>query len=185
MKKVYLLVLLATLGLRAQESGKFRTDIELGYAAQSGANGYFVAIEPKFNIADDMNIGLRIASTYFNTTITDPIYFEQTDLDAGSLAIGGTFDYYFDDLTGSSFTPFAGAGVQYAMLSNDYVTDGEGKIGGFVRLGFEWGKLRVGAEYNLIPSSAFVDTYGSSYAYNTSNSYIGITVGIFIGGGKW
>ena len=186
MKKIYFLfAVLSAFVLRAQDSGKFRTDIELGYAIQSGANGYLFSIEPKFNIAEDMNVGLRITSTYFNTSVFDPAYLEQSDVNSGSIAVGGTFDYYFDDLTGGSFTPYAGAGVQYSVLSNDYTNDAEGKFGGLVRAGFEWGKLRVGAEYNVIPNSNYSDFYGTGTAYNATNSYIGITVGVFIGGGRW
>jgi hypothetical protein len=57
-------------------------------------------------------------------------------------------------------------------------------MGGLLRGGFEWGKFRMGLEYNLVPKSTLQDTSGNNRG-TISNSYLGIHLGFFVGGGKW
>lgn len=185
MRKFFIIIAFTCIQfINAQESGKFRMDIDAFYALASEGNGFGLALEPKFNIADNMNVGLRISTAFiardgspFNTGLIYPYenydYVESNE--TVSASVGGTFDYYFDELTGSSFTPFAGAGIMYTIVSSDF--DETSHLGGMVRAGFEVGKFRFSADYNIIPAS------DASYAY--TNSYIGINVGVFIGGGKW
>lgn len=40
---------------QAQEQGKFRVGLEAGYTMPSGGGGVLFAVEPKTNIADNMN----------------------------------------------------------------------------------------------------------------------------------
>ena len=70
------------------------------------------------------------------------------------------------------------------------------KFGGFLTTGIETGKFRLALEYNLLPSSSVVI---SNYNYDeilnegfttqmddkVRNSYFAVSVGIFMGGGKW
>ena len=65
MKKIFyaLLLMLAVVQVaQAQEQGKFRVGLDAGYAMPSGGGGILFAIEPKYNIADNMNIGIRFES---------------------------------------------------------------------------------------------------------------------------
>ena len=79
-----------------------------------------------------------------------------------------------------------GAGVGYSTLANigfdelgpDEV-EVDGKFGGLIRAGFEWGKFRVATSYNLIGKSDLGD------GVEVKNSYFGISLGFYIGGGKW
>ena len=50
--------------------------------------------------------------------------------------------------------------------------------------GVELGKLRLALEYNLVPAT---DVQVSTGTVNDKipNSYLAITAGFFIGGGKW
>jgi outer membrane protein W len=157
MRKFYIIIAFTCIQfINAQESGKFRMDIDAFYALASRGNGFGLALEPKFNIADNMNVGLRISSAYIardgspfkNALIYgyDENYDFVESTETVSASVGGTFDYYFDELTGSSFTPFAGAGIMYTIVSNDY--DDSSHIGGMVRAGLEVGKFRFSAEYN-------------------------------------
>ena len=48
-----------------------------------------------------------------------------------------------------------------------------------IRGGIELGKLRLAFEYNIIPKTDF-ESGGS-----ISNSYFGVSIGFYVGGGKW
>lgn len=188
MKKVFyaVIVLMATTQLTfAQEQGKFRVGLDLGYAMPSGGGGILLAIEPKYNIADNMNIGLRFESAAMAKNVGT----SEADLTA-SASYSGTFDYYFNSGS-SSFAPFLGAGVGYSSLGNlstsieeENVEDSvelevDGKFGGLIRTGFEAGKFRVAATYNLIGKSDLGE------GVEVKNSYFGISLGFYVGGGKW
>lgn len=53
-----------------------------------------------------------------------------------------------------------------------------------VRAGFEVGKFRMGAEYNVVPASDYNIVAGNKLG-SVRNSYLGISIGFFIGGGYW
>ncbi|MGX1928583.1 outer membrane beta-barrel protein [Flagellimonas sp. 2504JD4-2] len=167
--------------LQAQEQNKFRVGLDLGYAVPDGGGGVTIALEPKYNIADNMNIGLRIESAAMAKNISDGGLPQETNL-AASLSYTGTFDYYFNSGS-SSFAPFLGGGIGFSSLANAELTDEDievdGKFGGLVRAGFELGKLRIAATYNLIGKSEIDD------GAEIKNSYIGISLGFYFGGGKW
>lgn len=204
MKKIFyavIVVICMTQWSNAQEQGKFRVGLDLGYAIPDGGGGILVALEPKYNIGDNMNVGLRFESAVLAKNVILPQNSEfgvnslESELAASSSFLG-TFDYYFNS-GNSSFAPFLGAGIGYSTLANlevdiaqvpglepigdeDTVDEVEvdGKFGGLIRAGFEAGKFRLAATYNLIGKS---DLDGAE----TKNSYIGISLGFYLGGGKW
>ena len=100
---------------------------------------------------------------------------------------------YFNN--GGKFAPFVGAGVGVFFLANvdfdsNASTSSSGiasgtKLGGLVRAGFESSKFRMALEYNIVPASTWDVTIGSVPAGKVENSYFGIKVGFFIGGGAW
>lgn len=171
----------------AQEQGKFRVGMDLGYAMPDGGGGILIALEPKYNIADNMNIGLRFESA----AMAKNVGLTEAELTA-SMSYSGTFDYYFNSGS-SSFAPFIGAGVGYSSLGNlgakfgdpEDEIDGsielevDGKFGGLVRAGFEAGKFRLAATYNLIGKTELAE------GADVKNSYFGISLGFYVGGGKW
>lgn len=172
----------------AQESGKFRLGIEGFFAKPPSGNGVGVAIEPKVAVADDMTVGLRVSAAYVSRNdlgalydyyndpyLDESLYVYDEKLDDMFFSVAGTFDYHFDDLTGGSFVPFAGAGLQYTAVSNDYYESSG--LGGLLRAGFEWGKLRVYGSYNFVKSAAYAGAPG--------NNYLEVGLGFYIGGGKW
>ncbi|WP_420321408.1 hypothetical protein [Flagellimonas sp.] len=173
-----------------QEQNKFRAGLDLGYAIPDGGGGIIIALEPKYNIADNMNVGLRIESAAMAKKVAavNDVAEIEASLSA-STSYFGTFDYYFTSGS-SSFAPFVGGGVGYSTLANLsfdlQVTDDEfevdGKFGGLVRAGFELGKLRMAATYNLIGKSEIGEGVD---ALEVKNSYIGISLGFYVGGGKW
>lgn len=195
MKKIILVVFLAlvfTSGY-SQEEGKFRVGLDLGFVPTGGGGGGMLSIEPKYNITDNMNVGLRLGGAGIAKDIQTETSTSAEVSANGSLV--GTYDYYFHKSgSGSSFAPYIGAGFGYYSLANVKVDDTSesseispavsGVMGGLIRAGFEWSGFRMGVEYNLLPDSDLEDLDGSIIG-TAKNAYIGIHIGFFVGGGKW
>ncbi len=198
MKKIILLALLtlAVANSYSQEKGKFRVGLDLGYVPASGGGGGLLSLEPKFNIKDNMNIGLRLGGAAVVRDLVSNDNDEYTAKVAGISSFVGTYDYYFHKSgSGSSLAPYIGAGLGYYSLANVEVDDSDvdsgelnpavsGVFGGLIRGGLEWGGFRVGLEYNFIPDSDLEDLDGDKVG-TAKNAYLGIHVGFFVGGGKW
>ena len=183
MKNLYILMLMVCFAAIAQEEGRFRFGINAGYAKSADADGYSFNIEPKYNIEDNMNVGLRLGYTGLkqDVSFSDGIIEYNDEVAIEMISVGATYDYYFDELTGGAFTPYAGAGLTMNAISSDY-GENENKFGALLRGGFEWGKFRVSAEYNFMSSEEYDDGENTiEYKYG----YFMIGVGIFIGGGTW
>lgn len=195
MKKIVLSVigLMSFAFASAQVEGKFRVGLDLGYTIpSSGGGGILFSLEPKYNIKDNMNVGLRIGSAAMVKNIESTIGTTvEAEIGANSSFVG-TYDYYFKG--NSSFVPYVGGGAGIYSLANLEVNSGSStttteidsnsKFGGLLRGGFEWGKFRMGLEYNLVPKSNIQNTSGTTVG-TAKNSYLGIHLGFYIGGGKW
>ena len=195
MKKVILVVLLALVFTNgySQEKGKFRVGLDFGFVPTGGGGGGMLSIEPKYNITDNMNVGLRlggagIAKDIQTTTTTS------AEVSANGSVVG-TYDYYFHKSgSGSSFAPYVGAGFGYYSLANVKVDDTSntteispavsGVMGGLIRAGFEWSGFRMGVEYNVLPDSD-LEALNGNIIGTAKNAYLGIHIGFFVGGGKW
>jgi hypothetical protein len=194
MKKT-LLVTALLLGLTstyAQKQGSFRAGLDVAIIPATKGFGLGFTLEPKYNIKQNMNIGLRFGSSGILKDIN-----QTNNVSSGTVSthsyIYGTFDYYL--ISGSSFVPFVGGGLGYSSNSNVMVVDisnnnssnakSQGGFSGLVRAGFEAGKFRLGVEYNILPESLLLNETTGIYTGNTSNSYLGINVGFYVGGGKW
>jgi len=195
MKKIILLVLLALVFTNgySQEEGKFRVGLDLGFVPTGGGGGGMLSIEPKYNITDNMNVGLRLGGAGIAKDIQTTNTTSAEVSANGSLV--GTYDYYFHKSgSGSSFAPYVGAGFGYYSLANVKVDDTSesteinpavsGVMGGLIRAGFEWAGFRMGVEYNVLPDSDLEDLNGNIIG-TAKNAYLGIHIGFFVGGGKW
>ena len=194
---ISLLMFFCILGTYAQQQNKFRFDFGLGYTIPKGGGGILVNFEPKWNIQNNMAVGLRLGAAAMakEIEVSDDGESAEASVSANSSYVG-TFEYNFNK-GNSSFAPFVGAGLGYYSIANvefdsddtiegdgEVDVDGSGKIGGLLRTGFDWGKFRLAAEYNLIPKSTVQDLNGDD-AGEISNGYFGISLGFFVGGGKW
>ena len=193
MKKIFfafLFMLAVAQVAQAQEEGKFRVGLEAGYTMPSGGGGVLFAVEPKYNVADNMNIGIRFESAAMAKNVSAGPVSAEASLTA-SVSYSGTFDYYFNSGS-SSFAPFLGAGAGYSSLGSigfdindvEEIEGGadlevDGKFGGLLRAGFEAGKFRLAATYNLIGKTDLGE------GAEIKNSYLGISLGFYLGGGKW
>lgn len=197
MKKITLVLLLAFVFTNgySQEEGKFRVGLDFGYVPAGGGGGGLFSIEPKFNISDNMNVGLRFGGA---AVVRDLVTNNSDELTAKVAGIGslvGTYDYYFHKSgSGSSFAPYIGGGIGYYSLANVEVDDsadtGEytpavsSVFGGLIRGGFEWTGFRMGLEYNFLPESD-IENFAGEKVGTAKNAYVGLSIGFFIGGGKW
>jgi len=175
MKKLFTItfLILGIMSINGQEQGKFRVGLDLGYVFEKDGGALF-SIEPKYNITDNSNIGLRLG-----TAASIGI----SDADA-NISILGTYDYYFNSQE-SSISPFLGVGLGYFVLG-DIGGSGLGvainlgeQFGALVRGGVELGKLRIALEYNILPKSDL------EFGESIKNSYLGASIGFYVGGGKW
>jgi hypothetical protein len=194
MKKIILSVCIAFFCVSgyAQKEGGFRVGLDLGVVPTNGGGGVLFSLEPKYNIKDNMNVGLRIGIAAIVRDINDSGSTTSAKVAANGSYVA-TYDYYFNG-AGKSFVPYIGAGAGYYSIANvefddtdnsdNVMVDATGKMGGLVRGGFEWGKFRMGLEYNLVPESTLQDINGNNQG-TVANSYVGIHLGFYVGGGKW
>jgi len=62
MKRIILAVLITFVGFNvySQKKDGFRVGLDLGVVPTNGGGGILFSLEPKYNIQDNMNIGLRM-----------------------------------------------------------------------------------------------------------------------------
>jgi len=200
MKKVFLsLILISTISLAAtaqdDDLRPFKVDVSLGYAIPGGdgaKGGVLFVVEPKYAVLPNLALGLRmeaaVVARFTGYDASGDLESADVKASASYLATG---DYYFKN--NYSFRPFAGAGVGiFSMASATVTSDGSdasgsgSKFGGMVRAGIEAGHFRFGIEYNIVPSSKLdgFDSNGDPAKIDSKNSYIGIKLGVCIGGGR-
>ncbi|HAH35698.1 MAG TPA: hypothetical protein DEQ87_20900 [Algoriphagus sp.] len=198
MKKllIVLAILFSAQASFGQQAGKFRMGLDLGPAIPDGGGlGFLVNLEPKINVANNMNIGLRLGIAGLAREVRSFDDFQQYEGEiSANASFAGTFDYYFNN-GGSNFAPYIGVGYGYYTLSAvdlgsssstpDFDNlDAEYKWAPMVRAGIELGKFRMGAEYNFVPVSDLQDTSGNIIG-EALNQYFGFTLGFYVGGGRW
>ena len=210
MKKIILLscVLIASVTAFSQDFKPFRVGLGAGFASPQGdgaKGGVLLYLEPSYRVSDAIAIGLKAkiavmargASVTVGNTVTSA---EGSVSGAGSYTLNG--QYYFSNNT---FRPFVGAGFGiYSLASasfsstttgssttsnNSDAVSGGTKFGFYPRVGFDAGHFTFNIEYNIIPKSTNSYSYSSGQSTvvansESKNSYLGIRVGAFIGGGK-
>jgi opacity protein-like surface antigen len=196
MKKNLLLVslgvILAFTAVAQKDLKPFKFDLSLGYAIPGGSGskgGILFAAEPKFAVIPKLAVGLRMEVAVMARGVSgvEDTYDEVEVKASGSYL--ATADYYFTE--NYSFRPFVGAGAGIYSLAaatvNEYENEYDGssktKFGGMVRGGLETRHFRFGLEYNIVPKTTYVDYNGSGKTITAKNGYVGIKVGICIGGG--
>jgi outer membrane protein W len=201
MKKIYLSLCLAIACLsvfaqsKQSELRPFKVDASIGYAMPAGSGakgGILVALEPKYAVMDNLSLGLRMEVA----VVARFSGYDETGqpLDVNVKASGGylaTADYYLTNMY--AFRPFVGGGVGiYTIATAESSSSGSGgasvgsKFGGMIRAGIEAGHFRLGVEYNIVPSSKIegFDSNGNPAELTSKNGYLGIKVGVCIGGGR-
>ena len=183
--------------LYSQEQGAIRLGVNLDLAIPNAGFGTGGNLDLRYNILDKLNAGLKIGSLY---GVHDVVK-NQSEL-TGTLTASIinsyliTSDYYFNN-TESILAPFVGGGFGLFNVSNLKLAltekptysnlvnfDRDTKIGGLIRCGIEISKIRLGLEYFLIPQSNLYNITNANVEV-TKNSYFNISLGFYLGGGKW
>ena len=179
---VLLLIVVTAAGSIAQEYKAFRVGVGLGYANASGKGakgGVLWALEPGYRINDQILANLRIEGAVIGRGYADETSASIDVAALGSYSLNG--QYYFNN---NNFRPFVGAGFGIYSLAAVSVTAGTNggsseavaaanKIGFYPRVGFDAGHFTLNLDYNLVPETNGI-----------KNSYLGIRIGGFIGGGR-
>lgn len=180
---VLLLVALTAAGAVAQEYKAFRVGVGLGYANASGKGakgGLLWALEPGYRVNDQILANLRIEGAIVargSATETEA----SLDVAAlGSYTLNG--QYYFNN---NNLRPFVGVGLgMYSLAAasmevnsggtvSQQVVASANKIGFYPRVGFDAGHFTLCLDYNIVPETDGI-----------KNSYLGIRIGGFFGGGR-
>ena len=184
MKKLLFVIGLFAASTAVQAQSKMykpvKVDLALGYGF-GNAKGVVISLEPKYNIQDQIAVGLRMEGAVLAGLENETA----TGADISISAISSyllTGEYY---LSNNSFRPLAGLGTGiYSMGSvgvnsadgtvDDGTIDVGNRFGIAPRVGFEVGHFRMGLEYNLIT--------GQPKDFN--RNYFATKIGFFFGGGK-
>lgn len=184
---LFALAMLFTVAANAQEFKKFKVGVGAGYAVPSGSGakgGLLWTVEPSYRVSDALALGLRIEGAVLVRGFSEDLG-DELDFDiAGITSYTVNAQYY---LSNNSFRPFVGAGLgMYSLAAVSLEMEGddvgslaaaETKFGFYPRVGFDAGHFTLALEYNLIPATEAVEG-------DVKNSYIGIRVGGFFGGGR-
>ena len=181
----FVLITFMLLGLfkiaHSQDLKLIRVGGGIGYASPSGkggSGGLLYYIEPGYQLKDQILVGLRVERCVTTRASKENI---GVSIDrAGITSASLLAQYYFGD---EAFRPYAGWGVGLYFLeevfaNGELATGAESKVGFFPRVGFELVHFNFSIDYNIIPTSKFVD--GSSSVFN--NSYFGFRIGATFGG---
>lgn len=171
----------------------FKVDVSAGYAIPGGTGakgGVLFAIEPKYAVISNLSLGLRMEAAVIARFSG---YNDEGTVNSASVKAAGSYlatgDYYFSD--NYSLRPFAGAGAGiFSLASAEFDSDqgaisGGTKFGGMIRTGIEMKHFRLGVEYNIVPKTTFTgfDSDGNEAKLTSKNGYLGIKLGVCIGGG--
>jgi outer membrane protein W len=196
--KVLMLAVAATTSFAAMAQSKtdlkpFKVDVSAGYAMPGGTGtkaGVLFAIEPKYAVISNLSVGLRMEAAVIARFSG---YSDEGTVNSASVKAAGSYlatgDYYFNE--NYKFRPFAGAGAGIFTLAsaevdaNQGVVDAGSKFGGMIRAGFEASHFRFGIEYNIVPKTTFdgYNSNGDPAKLTSKNGYLGIKLGVCIGGG--
>lgn len=182
------IVLFMSVGMACAQTYKpFLVGLGLGYASPSGGGdgakaGALFYFEPAYRVSDQLAIGLK---GEFAVIARASLTGESADASAqGSWTLNGR--YYFG---ASKFRPFAGVGLGLFTVTTASVdlTSGAGtskdsKFGFYPRVGFDYGHFSMNLEYNIVPASKI--EFGGVSLGEVKNSYLGVRLGFFIGGGE-
>lgn len=194
---IFLVLLVLCLGLQAQEKGRLKGSIEFGPLL--GPNlGFQISLEPKYNITDRSNLGLRIELPGLfgrDLTLNDRSLDFDNEGNIQGIFLPVTYEYYLGK-RGKSFQPYIGGGLGYFRMNGDVTVfdpsapensmsaTSRGTIGAITKFGFEWGKFRYGFAFTYVPDADLVSEAGQTIGF-TRDYYVHFNMGLTLFGGKW
>jgi len=190
-------LILLNQNLYCQEENYIRIDIGLdvgrGLVFDQVDLGLGLTLNPSFTITDNQKVGINLSVFSLLKDLENKNYTERQLIKS----VLGTYDYYFAQQNNFAFSIGGGLGIYninhdlnsliyYAnsgniINQNDNVFTGS-KPGLMLRPGIEFGKFRLGIEFNLIPSYTYKAS-NSILDETSKNSFFKWNLGIFLGGG--
>jgi outer membrane protein W len=200
MKKLFTILALCVIGavaVQAQDYKKFRVGVGGGAAIPSGdgsKGGVLFYFEPGYRLTDDLIVNLRVEAAIMARGSASSSG-DAADFDVStnsSYTVNG--QYYFKK---GNFRPFAGVGFgiyKYSALEFDsddaneavnFSGTDESKFGFYPRVGFDFRHFTLSIDYNIVGKSTAKATFdGTTVSGDIKNSYLGIRIGGYFGGGK-
>lgn len=191
--------------LPAQLNGNVKMGVEAGViltAANPNNLSLLFNIEPKVKVVNNTFIGLRFGMALNSGRFESNDVFQyiiDEEFDHGVIVFMPTLDHYLGAFNHNDrlFRPFIGLGIGYHLSSDidasraviinpvedTFDASINERIGFLLRTGLESGHLRLGLEYSLLPQGE-LKIPGDEIIGSASNSYLGVTVGLMIGGGN-
>jgi hypothetical protein len=171
----------------------FKVNLSLGYAQPllSGiSGGVLFGLEPKYGINDHIDLGVRLEGALVARGVTLNGSTSRGEVNyMGSYLLTG--NYLFGKAKTRPFIGLGGGLYRITSSGDIEITDGQSweeitltaanKWGALLRAGIKAGHFLVSVEYNAVPAS--VAHLGSS-RMRSRNDYLGIKLGLDIGGGK-
>jgi len=192
------------LNLNAQEKDNTKLAIEIGPLLSEGNVenlSFFFNVEPKVKVVENVFVGLRFGVVVNATRFENNDVFQfniEDEFDNGVISFVPNLDYYLEDfrLKENNYRPYVGLGLGYHLTSDVEVfrlgginpeerleVSIKNRIGLLFRGGVELRKLRVGLEYSFLPEADIV-LPGEEVIGTLQSSFLGLSVGLMIGGGK-
>ncbi|UFH55588.1 hypothetical protein [Spirosoma sp. KNUC1025] len=187
-------LMLVAISATAQEYKPFKVNLSVGFAKplNSGVSGGFLAtVEPKYGLSDNFDLGLRLELASVargikqnGTTYTGDVGAFTSYLLTGTYLFGTGGVRPFLGVGAGLYT--IGAGGTVVISSNGQPNQNiqlvsDNKFGGMIRGGIKAGHFVAAVEYNAVPTSK---NNSSSLEVTSENAYLGIKVGVDLGGGR-
>lgn len=195
LKKNFILItaLFCLVNLNAQVTFRIESGVLLG--TDSDNLGLLLNIEPKVKASENAITGLRFGIAINTQKIkidnSSSFFIDELD-DNGIISFVPTYDYYLND---KKHRPYIGLGLGYYLFNDIDISDRnngssdilegsvKNQLGFLLRGGLEIGNTRYGLEYNFMPK-ADIKTPNDQTIGTIDNSYLGLSIGFTIGGGK-
>lgn len=181
-----------------QIKGQMKGSIEFGPLL--GPNlGFQISFEPKYNLTDRSNLGLRIELPGFfgrDVNLNDEtLFYDNESSNLAGIFLPITYEYYYGK-RGKSFQPYVGGGFGYfkmngnmtiyptGQLDNGITASSKGTVAAIAKFGFEWGKFRYGFAFTYVPDTDLVSETGMTIG-QVRDYYVHFNIGLTLFGGKW
>lgn len=174
----------------AQDDKKFNFGVSFGYVSTTdNADGAVIHLEPGYVLNERLSVGMRIEWALMGKVIEGL----ETSVDGGDKSVTFNATTYFP---GDRFRFFAGVGLGvYHIARVAHPVAGFGTVdsklfmGGYPRVGIQYGRFNLMAEYNIVPRSRenlFVEELSLfrapfSREVEINNSYFALKASIIIG----
>jgi outer membrane protein X len=176
---------------QAQNYQPVRVDLTLviayGGSGDISAWGGGLAVEPKYNLTDQLSLGLRLE---YSGLVSQSYTLAGLDLSVsarGVLALLAKADYY---LTTSSSRPFVGLGAGYYSIGSSDVgstglsAEAFSGFGVFPQFGVNFGHFRLAVGYHAIFGEAQTVVVAGIAPPTLSKNYVAFEIGGTFGGGR-